>query len=244
VILPLKDLTPTTHVPVATISLIIANILVFLYELTLGPHLSHFIAAYGVTPYELTHGVDLVGHYAGLPYNHAKGPPVLSLTVFTSMFMHGSFLHIFGNMLYLWIFGNNIEDILGPVKFVLFYLGCGVIAAVAQILSQPSSIVPTIGASGAIAGVLGAFLVMYPRAHVLTLVFIFVFIRLIALPASFVLLFWFVIQAFSGFTAIVSGVSGGGVAWFAHIGGFLAGIVLIKVLTSRALRRLPLSGRW
>ncbi|MBI4719986.1 MAG: rhomboid family intramembrane serine protease [Chitinivibrionia bacterium] len=235
--LPLKDINPTAHVPVATLSLIALNVLVFIYELAMGPELSRFVAAFGVTPYELTHGVDLVGSYADLPISHAQGPPLLPLTVFSSMFMHGSFLHIFGNMLYLWIFGNNIEDILGPVKFILFYLACGVAATFVHVLSQPSSIVPTIGASGAVAGVLGAYLLMYPRAYVLTLVFVFVFIRFVALPASFVLVLWFVVQAFSGFTSLGDGVASGGVAWFAHIGGFLAGMLLIKVLASRTMLR-------
>lgn len=242
-LLPIKDINPTVHFPAVTVSIIAVNIAVFLYELMLGPQLNQFIAAWGATPYEITHGVDLIGRYGSMPFVHAPGPRPIYLTLFSSMFMHGSFLHILGNMLYLWIFGNNIEDLLGPRKFLLFYLICGLAAAAAQIAIHPDSPIPTIGASGAVAGVLGAYFVMYPRARVLTVVFIFFFIRLIMLPASFVLIFWFVIQAFSGFTSLAAGLSGGGVAWFAHIGGFIAGFALIRI----AAFRLPwrrLSGRW
>jgi membrane associated rhomboid family serine protease len=221
-----------------TISLIVANVIVFIYELMLGPHLNQFIAAYGAIPYELSHDIDLVGRYSGVPILHYQGPPFIYLTVFSSMFMHGSVLHIFGNMLYLWIFGNNIEDILGPWRFLFFYLACGVLAAAFHTLIQPNSAIPTIGASGAIAGVLGAYAIAFPRARVLTLVFLFIFIRLMLLPAYFLLVFWFVIQAFSGFTAITSRASQGGVAWFAHVGGFLAGIMLIKLMAGQKIRWL------
>lgn len=243
-LLPIKDNNPTVHFPVMTVSLIAINVAVFLYELTLGPQLGRFIAAFGATPYEISHRVDLVGHIAGFPFAHQEGPHFIYLTLFSSMFMHGSFLHIFGNMLYLWIFGNNIEDLLGPLKFLLFYLFCGLAASLAHIAVQPDSPVPTIGASGAVAGVLGAYLVMYPRARVVTVVFIFIFIRLIMLPASFVLLFWFILQAFSGFASLATGASGAGVAWFAHIGGFLAGLVLIRAVTNRRLPWRRLSNRW
>lgn len=220
-----------------TISLIVVNIAVFLYELMLGPHLASFVASYGMTPYEITHAVDLVGSLPGLPFPHREGPSFIYITVFSSMFMHGSFLHIFGNMLYLWVFGNNIEDILGPFRFLAFYFVCGVAAAFAHVIAQPGSIVPTIGASGAVAGVLGAYLIAFPRAQVLTLVFFFIFVRLILLPAAFVLFFWFLLQALSGFTALAAGVSGG-VAWFAHIGGFLSGMALISLLAGNRIRWL------
>ena len=126
--LPLKDINPTSRTPVVTIALIAANVLVFLYQLSLGPRLGLFIAAYGAVPYEITHATDLVGHYAGSPVVQAAGPPIVWLTLLTSMFMHGGFMHIAGNMLYLWIFGNNIEDLMGPVKFFLFYIGGGLVA--------------------------------------------------------------------------------------------------------------------
>jgi len=229
VLLPLKDLNPTERFPIMTIAIIVVNALVFLYELTLGSGVSRFVAAYGAIPYEITHFADLVGPDPRTSIVHVKGPAVPGLTLFTSMFIHGGFLHIFGNMLYLWIFGNNIEDILGPVRFLVFYLVCGLAAAFANIIPSPSSTVPMIGASGAIAGVLGAYLVAFPGARIVTFVFLFIFIRIMVLPAGIVLAFWFVIQLFSGFAGLSTGV-GGGVAWFAHIGGFLAGIILIRLM--------------
>jgi membrane associated rhomboid family serine protease len=225
--LPLKDKNPTLHFPFVTIGLIIANILVFIYEFSLGPGVNAFIAAYGATPYEITQNIDMTGWYRGVPLAHEQGPPIVQLTLLSSMFMHGSFFHIFGNMLYLWIFGNNIEDILGSGRFLLFYICCGLIAALAHIVTQPESPIPMVGASGAVAGVLGAYLISFPRARVLTLVFFFIFIRIIELPAAFILFFWFVIQAFSGAAELTSGSASGGVAWFAHIGGFLAGAVFM-----------------
>ncbi len=242
--LPIKDINPTVRFPYMTIALIFANVLVFLYELILGPHLGRFVAAYGATPYELTHGVDLIGRIGRIGVIHEKGPPLLHLTVLTSMFMHGGFFHIAGNMLYLWIFGNNIEDLLGPVKFLFFYLTCGLLAAAIHTAVQPNSILPTIGASGAVAGVLGAYLIAFPRARVLSVVFIFFFIRLIELPASVILFFWFILQAFSGAASLGSGASQGGVAWFAHIGGFISGIALIKILAGNTLRRLSAADKW
>ena len=233
---PLKDLNPTRHFPFATVGLIAINVIVFVYELALGRNLNAFIAAYGMTPYEITRVTDLTGDAVGPPLVHAPGPPLVHLTVFTSMFIHGGFLHILGNMLYLWIFGNNIEDLLGPVRFVVFYLACGVAAALTHVLMNPGSVVPTVGASGAVAGVLGAYLIVHPRARVLTLVFLGIFIRVMLVPAGLLLVFWFVLQVFSGFGSLGAGVRGGGVAWFAHIGGFLAGIVLLKVMASPRLR--------
>jgi membrane associated rhomboid family serine protease len=233
---PLKDLNPTRRIPLVTIGIIAVNILAFLYELTLGQRLDLFVAAYGAVPYEITHGLDLIGRVQGTPIVHGAGPPVIFLTLFSSMFLHGGFLHIVGNMLYLWIFGNNIEDYLGHVKFLFFYLASGLVASITHIATQPNSIIPTIGASGAVAGVLGAYLVLYPRARVLTLVFLGIFIRMIVLPAGFVLLFWFVIQMFSGVASLTTETARGGVAWFAHIGGFVAGILLVKLLSWRGVR--------
>lgn len=230
---PLKDINPTERFPFVTILLIVANVAVFLYEVSLGPHISAFIAAWGMVPYELTHGVDLVGPVAGGRITHSEGPSLIFATMISSMFIHGGFLHILGNMLYLWIFGNNIEDLLGPAKFLLFYIACGLIAGLAHIITQPNSAIPTVGASGAVAGVLGAYLIAYPRARVLTLVFIIIFFRVMVLPAGFLLIFWFIIQIFSGVGSL--GASGGGVAWFAHIGGFIAGIVLLTVMAGRRL---------
>jgi membrane associated rhomboid family serine protease len=237
VFLPLKDANPTSRFPFVTIALIVANVIVFLYEMSLGADLGRFIAAWGAIPYEITRGVDLVGTDNDIGLTHGQGPPLAFFTLFSSMFMHGGIFHIFGNMLYLWIFGNNVEDLLGPVKFLLFYLLCGVAAAATHIVMQPSSVVPMVGASGAVSGVLGAYLIAYPRARVLTLIFIVIFIRIVVLPASFLLIFWFIMQAFSGFASVASR-GGGGVAWFAHIGGFVAGIALLFAMGSRQLARL------
>jgi len=234
---PLKDINPTSRPPVVTVTLIIANVVVFLYELTLGGDLNGFVAAWGVVPYEYTHMTDLVGRFPGVPVEHVQGPAFLPLTLLTSMFIHGGFMHIFGNMLYLWIFGNNVEDLLGSLRFIFFYLGCGLVAGLAHIATNPASALPTVGASGAVAGVLGAYLVAYPRARVLTAVFIVIFVQLVEVPAAFVLLFWFVLQALQG-VASLRGASTGGVAWFAHIGGFVAGIVGVRLLAGRRLRAL------
>lgn len=233
---PLKDLNPTQRFPFVTVGLIAANVIVFVYELILGRNINAFIAAYGMTPYEITQAADLAGDVVGLPIVHVPGPPLVQLTVITSMFIHGGFLHVLGNMLYLWIFGNNVEDLLGPFKFIVFYLLCGIAAAGAHILINPSSVVPTVGASGAVSGVLGAYLIVHPRARVLTLVFLGIFIRVMLVPAGLLLVFWFVLQVFSGFGSLGAGARGGGVAWFAHIGGFVAGIALVKVMAARRLR--------
>ena len=234
---PLKDHNPTRRTAVVTIALIAINVLVFVYELLLGDSLGRFVAAYGAVPYEITHFSDLVGAAYG-PFEHAPGPPVIQLTLVTSMFMHGSVMHIFGNMLYLWIFGNNVEDLLGRVRFLFFYLACGIVAGLSHVLMNPTSSVPTVGASGAVAGVLGAYLVAYPRARVLTAVFVIFFIRLVELPAALLLVFWFVMQSFQGFLSLGARELSGGVAWFAHIGGFIAGAVGVNVLARGRLRAL------
>jgi membrane associated rhomboid family serine protease len=238
-ILPLKDINPTIRTPVVTIGLIALNVLVFLYQLTLGERLGVFIAAYGAVPFEITHATDLVGHYSSSPVIHAPGPPLVWLTLVTSMFMHGGVMHIVGNMLYLWIFGNNIEDLIGPAKFLLFYIGGGLVASFAHIVTAPNSLIPTVGASGAVSAVLGAYLVAYPRARVVCLVFLLVFVQLITVPAMVVLLFWFVIQALQGVATWGVGHKAG-VAWFAHIGGFVAGVVGIKIFARKELIRLKI----
>jgi len=220
--LPLRDVNPTRHFPLMTIILIAINVLVFIYELILGPQLEGFVQSWAIIPYEITHGVDL--------------PPAsiqpIYLTLITAMFLHGGFVHIAGNMLFLWIFGNNIEDAMGSLRFLVFYLLCGLAAAFAQIAVGPNSDVPNIGASGAIAGVLGAYLLLFPRAEVQTLVFLGFFVRLVRLPALLFLGLWFVLQLFSGVAGLGMEAMGG-VAWFAHIGGFIAGIVLINLFRRR-----------
>ncbi len=209
--IPFRDDNPSQSFPFVTITLIVLNVLVFLYQLLLQStgQLDAFIAQAALTPH-------LVLTQPGLA---TWGD------VFTSMFMHGGWLHLGGNMLYLWIFGDNIEDTLGHGLYLIFYLACGVAADVAHILSAPSSTVPTLGASGAIAGVLGAYLLLYPQARVQTLIFLFRFIRVVSLSALWVLGFWFVLQLFTGVLSL--GGEGGGVAYFAHVGGFVAGVVLM-----------------
>ena len=242
--IPLKDHNPTECKPVVTVALIGVNVAVFAYELMLGRQLPAFIAAYGAIPYELTHFTDLVGRYPGSDIVHAAGPAFVPATLITSMFMHGGVMHIFGNMLFLWIFGNNVEDLLGHVKYLFFYLACGIAAAVAHVAIAPDSPTPTVGASGAVAGVLGAYLIAYPRARVLTLVFLVVFVQLVNVPAAILLVLWFVMQFFMGLGSLGAAGGGGGVAWFAHVGGFVAGIVLVGTMAPARLKRLRDARHW
>lgn len=217
------------------------NVVVFLIQLAAG---DSFTYAYAAVPYEITTGTDLsnpvpIRGVGVIP--QAPGPVPIQLTLLTSMFMHGGFMHIAGNMLYLWIFGDNVEDNFGHAKFVVFYLVCGLAAALAQIMMDPQSPIPTLGASGAIAGVLGAYLIMFPRNRVRALVPLGFFLTTIELPALLVLGFWFVIQFFSQVAAIAETAQtrGGGVAYMAHIGGFLTGVVLCFLFrTKRPVRRL------
>jgi membrane associated rhomboid family serine protease len=216
--IPLRDENPTRRFPVITISLIALNIGLFLFQALSPQGLAHYVQRMGVIPYEISH-LESLAEGVRLP------PP---LTLFAAMFLHGSLFHLLGNMLFLWIFGNNVEDFLGPIRFVLFYLVSGLGASLFQVLFSPNSRVPMIGASGAIAGVLGAYLILFPAARVVTLVFLFFFVRLVAIPAAYVLGLWFVLQ-------LLNVGMGGGVAWFAHIGGFLLGMGL--VLLARGRRR-------
>jgi membrane associated rhomboid family serine protease len=222
--IPLKDDNPTAHFSYATVFIIALNVAVFAFQLISPQGLQYFVYKMGAVPYEITHFRVLSPIFIGSdePIDRLFPP----LTLFVSMFMHGGIFHLVFNMLYLWIFGNNIEDFLGPLRFISFYLLCGLGAGLTHILFNPNSQVPMIGASGAIAGVLGAYLILYPHARVLTFVFLFFFIRIIAIPAAFVLGIWFLFQ-------VLSIGAGGGVAWFAHIGGFLIGILLIKTMTKR-----------
>jgi membrane associated rhomboid family serine protease len=210
--IPLKDENPTQRFPFVTVVLITLNVLIFLYQIFSPEGLQYSIYRMGAIPYEITHFTTITQ----LP---RISPP---LTLLTSLFLHGSFLHLFGNMLYLWIFGNNIEDFLGPFRFILFYLLSGLGASLVHIIFHPSSMIPMIGASGAIAGVLGAYFLLYPGARVLTIVFFWI----IPVPAFFILGLWFVAQVMN------IGI-GGGVAWFAHIGGFLIGVALIRIYAKR-----------
>ncbi|MEK6683305.1 MAG: rhomboid family intramembrane serine protease [Nitrospirota bacterium] len=224
--IPLRDDNPVQTTPVVTVGIIVAATLVFFYQLSLGPQAGQrFVYQFGAIPAVLFGQESLPLEVAAVP---------ASFSLITSMFLHGGFMHLIGNMLYLWIFGNNIEDAVGHARFIGFYLLCGVVAAMSHALVDPGSPAPMIGASGAISGVLGAYLLLYPRAHVLVLIPLGFFTRLMHIPAGFVLGFWFVLQLISG-TATVGG-GGGGVAWFAHIGGFLAGMVLIGLFKRRSVR--------
>jgi membrane associated rhomboid family serine protease len=210
--IPLRDTQRSNSAPVVTVLIIVANAVAFFYELSLDPwSRNHLIMVYGLVPDRL-HLVSL----------------------FSSMFLHGGWLHIIGNMWFLWIFGDNVEDVLGHLQYLLFYLLCGLAAAATQILTSPDSAVPTIGASGAIAGVMGAYIVKFPHSRILTLVFILIFFTTVEVPAALFLGYWFILQLFSGVGTVADAhQSGGGIAWFAHVGGFLAGIILIKLLPTR-----------
>jgi len=216
--IPLYDENPTRIFPLITVLLIAANVAVFIYELILpSPQaLEGFVRAAAIIPYDVTHNLDLR----------------VSLTLFTSLFVHAGWLHIIGNMLYLWIFGNNVEDAMGHLRFALFYLLCGLAASAAQIAVNIDSPVPNIGASGAIAGVLGAYLVLFPRARVVSLVTLGYFVRLVRVPAVLVLGLWIVVQLFSGLASLGM-PEVGGVAWFAHLGGLLVGLLLVRLFVRR-----------
>ena len=214
--LPLRDYIPTRRFPAVTVSIIVVNIIVFAFELLADASgtLEQTFYAMGVVPSEVTSNFG----------------PAVALSFITAMFLHGGFMHIASNMLYLWIFGNNVEDNMGRGRFLVFYLVTGAVASVAQVLAGPDSSVPTIGASGAIAGVLGAYIVLYPSARVQTLIFLGYFVRSAQLPAMLVLGFWFVLQLFNGLLAVGT-MQMGGVAWFAHVGGFVSGLVLVRLFT-------------
>jgi membrane associated rhomboid family serine protease len=242
--IPLKDDVPGRSVPVVTVVLIGLNALAFLYQLSLGidaggpgaAAAQAFVFEFGVIPCRLTGTCQatLAGPVGDFPHPW--------LTILTSMFLHGGLFHIGGNMLYLWIFGNNVEDTLGHGRFLLFYLAAGAAAAVGQTLVNPTSPIPMIGASGAVSGVLGAYLLLFPYATILTLVTFGFFIRFLHVPAVIVLGFWIVVQLVNGYITFSAQASGraesGGVAWFAHIGGFLAGMLLLFLLRPRRNGRL------
>ena len=202
--IPLRDVIPSRTTPGVTIAIIALNALVFAYEFSLGSEVNEFIIGYGLIPAAFSWA-----------------------TLVTSMFLHGGFFHFAGNMLYLWIFGDNVEDRMGHGRFLVFYLLCGVAAALAQTITVPDSVVPMVGASGAIAGVMGAYFVLYPRSRIVTLIPIFFFFQIVEVPAIFFLGIWFLMQFVSGVGSIVSavgGAPGGGIAFWAHIAGFVAGI--------------------
>ena len=216
---PLRDENPSQSVPIVTRVLIVFNTAAFVYQVMLGPELRIFMYTWGMVPARLTLALQYGEESLAAP----------GLTLLTSMFLHGGWLHLVGNMWYLWIFGDNVEDRLGRARYLFFYLAAGVFAGLLHYALHPASRVPTVGASGAIAGVLGGYLVTFPRARVITLVPLFPFFQVMALPAVVVLGLWFVMQFFSGFLSLGFG-SGGGVAWWAHIGGFAFGLIVMKIL--------------
>ncbi len=222
--IPLHDDNPTDIFPYLTITFIVACVLVFFWQLSLGPEGQKAIYALGVIPASLLQGKSLPPDLYLIP---------AQLTLVTSMFLHGGWMHLIGNMLFLWIFGNNVEDAMGHSRFIIFYIVCGFAAAFAQALPNPESVVPMIGASGAISGVLGAYLLLHPRARVLVAIPIGIFIHTMKLPAMAVLGFWFVLQLIN---SLLTGVGSGGVAWGAHIGGFVAGVLLIPIFKYRRVR--------
>lgn len=221
--IPLRDENPSRTIPIVNIFLILANVSVFVYQYFLAPGGPvQLTLRLGFIPFEVTNVVDLS------PKNLVPVP----LTIFTAMFLHGGWLHLVGNMLYLWIFGDNVEDILGHFKYLFFYFMCGLMASLTHGFLNLSSQVPTIGASGAIAGVLGAYMFLFPKARIRTLIVLFVFIHVINIPAVYLLAYWILIQVLSGITEFGSQAQGG-IAWFAHVGGFVAGFILVIMMKKR-----------
>lgn len=210
--IPLADDIPSRRFPVITYLIIAANVLAFFFELSLGRYLDRFIATFGLVPWRIIHWSDY---------------PFVFITVFTSMFLHAGWIHLFGNMLYLWVFGDNVEDAMGHLRFLIFYLLSGCAAAAAQVFVNPLSKIPMVGASGAVAGVLGAYFLFYPRARVIMAVPLLFYLQMISVPALLVLGSWFLIQLLNGFATITTSTAvTGGVAWWAHVGGFVAGLIL------------------
>jgi len=275
--IPIRDTLPSRRFPVVTVALILVNLLVFLYqgylqtrpvELNDGiawqdeglspppafdptSYRTHRLSGGDPALYPISANDRFISQYALVAAELLRGedlppsiPVPLWVTLLTSMFLHGGLMHLLGNMLYLWIFGDNVEDAMGPVRFLTFYVLCGVAAAFAQIAVDPGSTIPLIGASGAIAGVLAAYFMLFPYARVITLIPIFFFLRLVSIPALFLLGFWFLLQVISGAGSLGDA---GGIAWFAHIGGFIAGAILVFPLRRRgvpvALLRLIRRGR-
>jgi len=220
--IPLRDSTPSRTIPFVNYLLITANVLVFLFEVSLGKETSKLIFHFGLIPPHFLYQFETM---------HIRIGAIVP--VFSSMFLHGGWMHLIGNMLFLYIFGDNVEDRFGHFKYFVFYLIAGMAAAAMQIYMFPASTTPMVGASGAIAGVLGAYVFMYPTAKILTLVPIIFFFQIIELPAFLFLGFWFALQIISGMFALGIGADAGGVAWWAHIGGFVAGAIFVPFLRKR-----------
>jgi membrane associated rhomboid family serine protease len=215
-----------------TWGLILANVLVFFYELSLGDAVQGFITVYGVVPAAISRGV---------PQTNLTPDPVY-ITLFTSMFMHGGWMHLIGNMLFLFIFGDNVEDRMGHIGYLIFYLLAGLVAGLTQVFVAPDSLVPSIGASGAIAGVLAAYLVLFPWSGVRTIVFIFIYFTIVTVPAVLLIGLWFLLQLFDGVAGLAHTQQGmGGVAYFAHIGGFVFGLLITMLLKNRLQPPAPIT---
>ena len=221
--IPLRDINPSGRFPAVTVAIILSCTAAYLFELGLGEDLNRFVLAYALVPQHITYQLDARNY----------GFESLLAPFLTSMFLHGGWLHLIGNMWFLWIFGDNVEDALGHFRFAIFYVLCGLAAGLTHYYLSPMSPVPTIGASGAIAGVLGAYLVRYPGARVVTLVPLGFFLQLMELPAWLMLGLWFLAQALGGFVTL--GATGGGIAWWAHVGGFVAGVILIRIFAPRRM---------
>jgi membrane associated rhomboid family serine protease len=240
-VIPLKDDVPSRTVPVVNLALIAVNAVLFLYELAMGPGLERFFYRAAVVP-QLYTGPDGALSLVEIAWTTLR--PDLGVRVLIAMFLHGGWAHLLGNMLYLWIFGDNVEDRLGHFRYLVFYLLCGWVASYAHIWADPRSSVPSIGASGAIAGVLGAYLTLYPSAHVVTLLPLGFFTQLVRVPALVFLGFWFLQQFLMGALSLGARTAQtGGVAWWAHIGGFAAGLGLVWLLQNPR-RRPPARDSW
>lgn len=228
--IPIGDEIRARRIPVINYLLIVINVVVFVFEFLQGDRIEGLVMSLGAVPAYITD-----------PANH----PFAFLTLFSSMFLHGGWLHLAGNMLYLGIFGDNVEDVLGHTLYLLVYLAAGVVAGLAQVVTSPAATVPMVGASGAIAGILAVYLVLYPTAPVRVLVPVFVFVRIARLPAAVVLGMWFVLQLFNGFLSLgMETLSAGGVAWFAHIGGFVVGLLVGLALRLARPRVLDRPREW
>ncbi|HOT91888.1 MAG TPA: rhomboid family intramembrane serine protease [Anaerolineae bacterium] len=222
--IPLGDDIPSRRFPTVTLGLIVVNTLVFFFEVLLGPRADLLAQMFGATPIHIMTGWT---------------NPLTLVTLFTAMYLHGGWAHLIGNMLYLWIFGDNVEDRMGHGRFFVFYTLCGVLSGMAQVLAMPTSRVPAIGASGAIAGVLGAYLLLFPHARIRTLIPLFFFYTTIYLPAILVLGGWFLVQFLNGIASLSVNVQVGGVAWWAHIGGFASGMLLMPIFRQKQPPTLP-----
>jgi len=223
--IPIKDENPKKNLPFINLIFILANIVVYVYQPSSEILLKAFYNAYGLIPNSFTNIFQ-----SDLPQLAAT-----IQSIFTSLFIHGGFLHLAGNMLFLWIFGDNIEYAIGHINYFFFYIFCGIAAALTQVFIEPNSLIPLIGASGAISGILGAYIIKFPKNKVTTLFIIFIFIKIIKIRAVYLLGIWFLFQVFQGYFSLGQ-ESMGGVAWFAHIGGFVCGIILVNIFKKRPNR--------